>query len=401
MSTAITAPSLKNYASTGTKHERPIFWSAPNSAWSGKLRGYIAKSGLQVEERFAKEPRFHQEIVPLIGYFVLPVIELRDGTILQDTTEAMMYFETSGRDQISHSLVPDTPIRKATAHLINLLGSDGFHKPGMHYRWSFEEDQRFFLDTAFADWVAPQPGTTRKEQTAYFTSDYLPALGIRDDDSKHAIEQAWEECLDILNKHFSVHPYFLGGAPTIADCGFMTMVWAHLARDPVPAYLMRTRAPMVSLWAERMVKSQWIDGGFPDADPSPNVDALPDTLLPFLEYLFTKVAPETAASIGAFTGFVDRSGLRSGDYLDGDSAKPNAHPTCGEIEYDLCGTKIRRLAMVDTAFQFQTYQSALRTVPASSRAAFEDLVATHGGADFLSVTLSHKISYQGYRYRLI
>jgi glutathione S-transferase len=386
------------YLTTGVAHSKPIFWSAPSSAFSGKLRGFIAKSGLDVEERFANEPRFHKEIVPLIGYFVIPVIELEDGTVLQDSTEVILFFENKSPTSIKRSLVPKSPLLKATAHLLNYLGTDGFHKPGMHYRWSYEDRQEAFLDSAFADWVAPSSQISRKEQTAKFTSDYLPRLGILKE-TTGVIEQGWEECLRILNDHFSAHPYLLGGAPTIADCGLMTMLWAHLARDPVPAFLMRTRAPMVSRWAERMVKPEWFDGGFSDADTFLSEDRIPETLVPFLKYLFARVAPETIASIRAFNQRAQEGDMKIGDYID-DGDGLGAHPTCGQIEYDLLGTKVKRLAFVDTAFQFQTFGQAVQTMEEDDRDRFLVEMSAHGGAELLALSLKRSIGYHHYRYRL-
>ncbi|OQU99115.1 Glutathione S-transferase, domain-containing protein [Cladophialophora immunda] len=383
------------YLSTGKSHDKPIFWSAPSSAFSGKLRGFIAKSGLQVEERFANEPRFHEEIVPLIGYFVIPVIELEDGLILQDTTEAILYFEHQAATKLKRSLIPTTPLLKAVAHLINLLGSDGFHKPGMHYRWSYEDRQEGFLDSAFADWVAPRSHVTRKEQTASFTSDYLPGLGIRKE-TISVIEKAWEECLDILNNHFKAYPYFLGAAPTIADCGFMTMVWAHLARDPVPAYLMRTRAPSVARWAERMVQLEWFDGGYPTVDPSLAHDTIPETLIPFLKYLFVRIVPEHAASVVAFNKMMNQKPqLRSGDYLD-DPSRLGAHPTCGKIEFELLGTVVERMAFVDSAFQFQTFSQALQDLSAEDRKRFITTMSI-GGSILASLLRSKDIVFSSVR----
>ncbi|KEF51067.1 uncharacterized protein A1O9_12883 [Exophiala aquamarina CBS 119918] len=388
------------YLSTGRSHTKPIFWSAPSSAFSGKLRGYISKSGFQVEERFANETRFHEEIVPLIGYFVVPIIELEDGLLLQDTTEAILYLESQRTDNLEHSLIPTTPQLKATAYLINLFGTDGFHKPGMHYRWSYEHRQEGFLDSAFADWVAPSSQVTRKEQTAKFTSDYLPALGIRQT-TIEVIEKAWEECLDILNEHFKKNPYFLGAAPTIADCGFMTMVWAHLARDPVPAYLMRTRAPMVARWAERMVQLKWFDGGFPQADPLLVNDTIPETLIPFLKYLFARIAPEHIASVRAFNRMIDqRPDLESGNHLD-DPSSPSAHPTCGKIEFELLGTVVERMAFVDSAFQLQSFSRALDELPIKDRERFIATMSEYGGQELFSLSLAKPIQYHMYRYRLL
>ncbi|KIW66544.1 hypothetical protein PV04_05868 [Phialophora macrospora] len=244
--------------------------------------------------------------------------------------------------------------------------------------------------------LLPSSNTTRKEQTASFTSNYLPALGIRQE-TIGAIEKAWEECLDILNEHFKVWPYFLGAAPTIADRGFMTMVWAHLARDPVPAFLMRTRAPLVSRWAERMVQTKWFDGGYPKAEPSLTNDTIPETLIPFLKYAFARIAQEQVSSVRAFNQMLDQKPeLQSGDYLD-DPSQPSARPACGKIEFELLGTVVERMAFVDSAFQFQTFSQALQTLSVEDKKRFVATMSEYGGEERFSLSLARPIQYHNYR----
>jgi hypothetical protein len=45
----------------------------------------------------------------------------------------------------------------------------------------------------------------------------------------------------------------LGGRPTLADFAMMGPLYAHLFRDPVPGKLVRTRAPLVGSWIERVM----------------------------------------------------------------------------------------------------------------------------------------------------
>jgi len=157
---------------------------------------------------------------------------------------------------------------------------------------------------------------------------------------------------------------------------------------------------MVSRWAERMVRPGVFDGGFPDADASLADDSLPKTLSPFLTYLFSRIAPETTASIEAFNRTVDQNpSLKAGDYLD-DLADLNAHPGCGMIEYPLLGTTIRRVGFVDTAFQFQTVMRALQSLSVKEQQRFHSEMSAYGGSHLLSLSLSRPIAYRFYRYCL-
>ena len=68
----------------------------------------------------------------------------------------------------------------------------------------------------------------------------------------------------------------MGGRPSIADCGFMAPLFAHLARDPVPATLMKNIAPNVYRWTERMNTPGIADGEFHDrAETYPPDDEIP------------------------------------------------------------------------------------------------------------------------------
>src|ERR1700741_2366074 len=68
---------------TGKKHDRIVLWAMPISAWSGKIRSYLVKKGVEFEERFPGDGRYNTDILPGIGYFVVPVVEMPDGTVMQ------------------------------------------------------------------------------------------------------------------------------------------------------------------------------------------------------------------------------------------------------------------------------------------------------------------------------
>ena len=55
---------------------------------------------------------------------------------------------------------------------------------------------------------------------------------------------AWEasnaRLLAALEAHFAVHDYVLGGLPSLADFALLGPLYAHLFRDAVPGFVLRT-----------------------------------------------------------------------------------------------------------------------------------------------------------------
>jgi len=371
------------YRTTGKSHSKLIMWGAPLSAYSGKMRAYLTKAGIDYEERYPVDPRYPAEIMPQIGYYVVPVIELPDGTLMQDTSDAFVQLEkTPGATR----LVPPTPVQAALSSLINFFGTDAFLKPGMHYRWSVIDQQRHFLETSFLDFV---PGTTDPEQSRSladnimaFYNAYCPELGITPD-TIPAIEASWINCLDIMDRHFAVHPYLLGGRPSLGD-------------------LMKNRAPHVYRWTERMNRNLLGDGRFTQVAPEfyPD-DEVPETLLPFLAFLFADAAPEVVATIGAFNRWLEaHPELGPGDNLILPGGPATAHPTCGQIEFQLRGTPIRRQALVDTVYQHQQVLKEIDALGNASKARLMSVIEHAGGEAWLNARLTRPIKYELYNYLL-
>src|SRR5882757_5710713 len=230
------------------------------------MRSYLIKKGFDFVEKPPAEAFYQKEIPQLIGYFVIPVVELRDGVLLQDSTETMVHLEQDARYP---GLVPSTPLQRAAAWILNFFGSDGFAKPGMHYRWGFEQN-RSSLAANFLQWTPDVLSLTeRKQQAAVLMeryASYCSMLGISAE-TIPAIEASWLHSIDLLDKHFGTHPYLLGGRPSIGDCGLMTWFYAHLSRDPCPGNIMKEKAPNVFRWTKRMNCVGFADSDFPHAAP--------------------------------------------------------------------------------------------------------------------------------------
>ena len=390
------------YKNSGKTHPKPILWGAPGSAYSGKTRSYFIKKGIAYDELFPPHPRYQQEIMPLIGYFVMPVVELPDGTLLQDTTDTIVHFE---QHRAEPALIPSTPLQKAVAWLLGFFGSELFLQPGLHYRWSYLEEQRPYLEALFAEILSPSqdPEQQRADVAPAFAAltGGLPSWGVTAA-TIPTIEASLEDCLDILEVHFLHHPYLLGGRPSLADFGLMSLFFAHLARDPHPSAVMKAHAPHVYRWTERMNLAGFVDGGFPEVAPNyfPD-DQVPDTLVAFLRYLFADHGPEMIGMLASYNAWVDaHPDLPAGTIVHNNPDQPVAHPPLGQYEYELRGVRIQRVEFIDAVYHFQRVLDVIESLESDARSRFDALVRQTGGSELMGMHPARRLASEYYRFVL-
>lgn len=264
------------------------------SMFTGKVRSYLIKQGIAFNEIAPVTEHFQSVILPQIGRRIIPVIETSDGTLIQDTTDIIDYFED--RKDVVLSAYPKDTLTKLLSLILELFGDEGLLRPAMHYRWNFPDRTDGFITHGFGGWQGPdvsEDDKARVKKTMTKFNGFLPALGVSKDTIPE-IEQSFGKLLDILEAHFVRTPYFFGDHPTIGDYGMMCSLYAHLARDPVPASLMKNRAPSLYRWTERM--------NAPHADYSdmPYYQAsgdLPETLAPLFQYIADYFLPELRMNV--------------------------------------------------------------------------------------------------------
>jgi len=76
-------------------------------------------------------------------------------------------------------------------------------------------------------------------------------LGITEE-TRGCIEHSYEAFLDEFSAHLQQHKFLLGGRPCLADFAFYGPLYAHLYRDPASGEVMKSRAPKVVKWVERL-----------------------------------------------------------------------------------------------------------------------------------------------------
>lgn len=372
--------------------DRYTLWGAPLSVYSAKVRSYLIKKRIPYRELFPSHPEFNERIIPALGFFVIPILETPDGTIVQDTSDILDYLEARHPEP---RVIPATPVQRSVAMLLCAYGSEALLQPSMHYRWSFLEEHGDYIRTEFGR--ASSLSRDRLERVASaepsieLMKTHLPNLGIYPE-SIPAIEEAYLGLLEVLDEHFLHHPYLLGGRPSMADFGFMAGLYAHLSRDPVPSAIMKARAPNVYRWTERMHLANVDDGEFPDAgDAYPADDGLPETLEPVLALVFRDWGVELMASTAHYNDWIAANPDLPAGHLASTSGSREVHPGLGSISYEFHGCTMNRVCWPQTLWHFDKAASNARELEGDALERWHRLLDRTGGNEVMGLELARAL----------
>jgi hypothetical protein len=335
---------------------------------------------------------------------------------------------------------PSTAPRQClAAHLIELLADEWLVVPAFWERWYFSEDGRHPSHRAFNEqqWgavlAAGAPGAARRTAgAAFFESVFGIATSRSDPRGVYAglvhlgvtekTEAAWQasqhRVLSLLEAHFAVHDFVLGGRPSLADFGLLGPLYAHLYRDAVSGFALRTHFPLVCEWVERtngegclnarsygqklyslgddgtlVPRVAVSDGGawLPD-------DGVPETLLPVLGVFFEEMWPVLRSSLATLRAFVTSDAHAVGAELPAKTfiASPGfeLHQTgSGALthEFEIGGVRARRMVVPYQVWMLQRLEAALAACRADTagRAAVDGLLAHfEGGRELLELGTS-------------
>ncbi len=276
------------------------------SLYTGKVRAYMRLNNIDFGERGAGHPEFTKTIIPAVGRWIIPVVVTPGGEILQDGTDILDTFEARGFSQ--HSLYPDDAVMRAISYVFELFGGEGLLRHAMHYRWNFDAENLAFIKHNFAE--AFPEGLTVKQQSAAFdqSSGRMrmagAAFGVTPD-TFEAIETSYAEVLNLLQAHFKTTYYLLGGHPTLGDYGLFNGLYAHLSRDPRPSMIMKTTAPRVFTWTERMNRSESRDEHALKGASKALFKTPPETLKNLMRFIAVDYLPELRAHISHANQWLD------------------------------------------------------------------------------------------------
>jgi glutathione S-transferase len=414
-------------------------FSWEHSYFSGKVRAYLRYKqrmgglGPGFEDVLATPDLLQGLLAKRSGSSAVPQLEAPDGTWVQDSSEIIDFCEAA---HPAPAVRPDPQARPRQAlisYLIALLADEWLVVPAFWERWYFSEDgrtpsHRRFNEQQWGAMLAPgAPGDVRRAVGAgLFEQGFgishsrrtpkgvyagLVHLGVTE-----ATEAAWQasqhRVLGMLEAHFARHDYVLGGRPSLADFALMGPLYAHLYRDAVSGFALRSWFPLVCEWVERtngegalnaraydqklyslgpdgelVARAASSDAGewLPDAD-------VPETLLPLLQVFFEEMWPVLTSSMARLAAFIASDDHKAGGELPGKTflATPGfeQHQTgTGALThaYTLGGVAGRRMVVPIQIWMLGRMQQVLEAATANGpgRAAVEALLRRIAGADAL------------------
>jgi glutathione S-transferase len=411
-------------------------FSWEHSYFSGKARAFLRykqfRGGLGpgFEDVLATSELIQGLLIPRSGSNAVPQLETPDGRWVQDTCEIIDVVEAAHPEPAISPPANSAPRQRLAGYLIELLADEWMVVPAFWERWFFSEgghdfDHRAFNEQQWGAILAPgTPGPTRRAAGAAF---FEAAFGISDTrDHPRGVyaglvhlgvtrltEPAWQasqhRILQFLEAHFGVHDYVLGGRPSLADFSLLGPLYAHLYRDAVSGFALRTHFPLVCEWVERTNAEGCLnarsynqrlytlgrdgelvghpatsDGGewLPD-------DAIPETLLPVLAVFFEEMWPVLRSSLGALRAFIASDAHELGDELPGKTftATPGfeAHQTGNGAlthEFEIGGMRARRMVVPYQVWMLQRVADELRACIANpqGRKSLAELLSPFPGA---------------------
>lgn len=374
----------------------PILYGMPGSLYTAKVRSYLRKQGIAYEERSAGDPRFMTEILPQIGRWIIPVVQLPDGTLLQDGAVIVDYFEAHGMGHGPRAL-PKDPVLAVVSHLFELFGGEGLLRSAMHYRWNFDAENLDFLRADFSNTLAPGAPEAQRMEVFELASKRMRgatmAFGVNAN-TIPAIEANTIEFLLRFDRHLANTPFLLGDTPTYADYGLIAPLFAHLGRDPHPSALMKKVAPRVWRWVERMNASDADTGEYLGRAPAwIDLESSSQTLEDLLKFVAEDYLPELAAQVDFANGWLaKRPEIAAGS---NGCAKPGER-AIGITQVQWRGNNMDVLVMPYRIFMLQRVQDAAKRLNGEQDHQLRDLFSRTGLSDVLDLSCRRRVMRQGH-----
>jgi glutathione S-transferase len=262
------------------------------SYYTGKLEAYLRAKGIAYRlEPFGETSMRY--CASHTGVVQVPQVECPDGSWLVDTTLIIEHLERIHPEPVISPRVPSVAF---VSLLLEDFADEWLWRPAMHYRWSFPENARL-MSAWLAEHVAERRAPLWLKRRFWKRRQYgtfVAGDGV-DDRTRDAVEASFLDTIDALEKIFARRAYVLGDRPTEADFGFFGSMFRHFSSDPVPARIMRTRAPGVYEWVARL----W--NGRPERFASaPLPDSLQDDLGALLAMVTRVYLPYLEANAKAY-----------------------------------------------------------------------------------------------------
>ncbi|MGL4543633.1 MAG: glutathione S-transferase N-terminal domain-containing protein [Polymorphobacter sp.] len=367
----------------------PILYGMSGSLYTAKVRSYFRKQRIDYVERAVGMPEFRDTVVPAIGRWIIPVVKLPGGQLIQDGSAIIDHFEAVGPTR--YPALPPPGVQRVIALLFELFGGEGLLRPAMHYRWNFDTENEAFRARDFAGSLLPLASAEEQAEQIALSSKRMrramQTFGVTPETAP-AVEAGYRDFLARFDAHLAHSPYLLGGRPTLGDYGLMGALYGHLARDPHPAALMKAHAWRVWRWTERMNAPDDDAGEYGDFSATLFADdAVPDSLAALLAYIAEDYLPEIAAMVAFANAWLAANPVATGALA---TVKPNIR-VIGETSFDWRGQRLTVGVFPYRLYLLQRLLDAADGLDVTTRARLEGLFAQTGLTPLLACRPARRV----------
>jgi glutathione S-transferase len=348
-----------------------IFYAAPMSYFSAKIRPALQYKKIEFTEVWPTRDVLKQ-IQDKTSVRFIPVIETDSGEILQDSPRMLERIEDL---RPNPPIFPEDPAVRIVAEVIQDFCDEVLVAQALHWRWSFPE-QRTWVE---ADWevIFGSLATSLADRMA----GYLTLVGITDR-TRQGAEDWFDDLLGILQAHFAESRYLLGDVITIADYALFGPMFAHFARDPVPARIVRSRAPNVMAWLHE------VSAAGPPA-PWAGPPEVRETLVPLLDRIAASFVPSVMA-VGNFVA----------DAIATMPAGEDAPRVLGLIEQNLFGVSEQRIASSYPVWRHQRTARRYASLASGEKAVLAEMPGVGGLLPYLRTVPRARLVMSDFRLKI-
>lgn len=363
---------------------------------TAKPRSYFRKKGIPFIERVPGIPRFREYVRKSSDNHRIPQVETPDGQVIQDS---MVILESLEQQFPEPPAYPPGIQQQLVARLFEFLIDAALGRSAWHYRWNYKDDNYDFVGREFGRSFSPHGSD---EELAHFGEVIAERMnGFRttvfDDtpDAWPAFDEIYLNVLGILEEHFRHYPYLFGGLPSIADHILMGPLFGHFGRDPVPANIMKLKAPRVFRWTEHMNTP---DISSPEHFDIPEIylpdDKIPQGTLGLLRYCVENFGAAIVESVELYNNWaVLQTEKASGDLL---SDKPKDHePAICQFTAQFRGIPYQRSVSSYEIWIIQRVLGWIEGLSDSEKKICRDLLTECGGAEMLDLKLERRLTRVG------
>lgn len=226
-------------------------FGSENSPYSIKVRAYFRYKGIP-HEWIVRNASSQGEFQKYAKLAIVPTVATPDGKGLQDSTPIMEVIEQHVTEPSVH---PSEPALRFIDDLLEEFGDEWGNKWMFHYRWAREVDQRA-VSLRLAKEMSGADAGPQLDQMTEMIKQRMSGRGFAvgsNEKTAPLIEESFKDAIVLLDRHLSSRPFLLGRRPSMADFGIAPQLFQALI-DPTGGEILRTRAPRVVDWCERMLK---------------------------------------------------------------------------------------------------------------------------------------------------